>query len=157
MNDMVRTTPFTFFGISNRVEHQKLNQVAAKLPPVSVFVVQLSLRQTQALIKIKTIRWGIVPLAILLLNSTFILIGNMASGTLPLLIVLVLISACVCWRPSRTPKTPPGGSSAEKLNQVAALLLPGYLLLPGWVFAVQLDYSCRLISLWATVVNVYIE
>ena len=29
MNGMVRTTPFTFFGRSNRVEHQKLNQVAA--------------------------------------------------------------------------------------------------------------------------------
>ena len=33
MNGMVRTTPFTFFGMSNRVEHEKLNQVAAELPP----------------------------------------------------------------------------------------------------------------------------
>ena len=32
-NGMVRTTPSTFFGMSNRVEHQKLNQVAAELSP----------------------------------------------------------------------------------------------------------------------------
>ena len=36
--------------MSNRVEHQKLNQVAAELPPGWVFGVQLGLRQTQALI-----------------------------------------------------------------------------------------------------------
>ena len=76
--------------MSNRVEHQKLNQVAEELPPGLVFGVQLGLRQTQALIKIKTIRWG----------------------TLLLLILLVLIGACVCRRPSWTPKTQPGGSSA---------------------------------------------
>ena len=47
--------------MSNRVEHQKLNQVAAELPPGWVFGVQLGLRQTQALIKTKTIRRGKVP------------------------------------------------------------------------------------------------
>ena len=36
--------------MSNRVEHQKLNQVTAELPPGCVFGVQLGLRQTQALI-----------------------------------------------------------------------------------------------------------
>ena len=36
--------------MSNRVEHQKLNQVTAELPPGWVFGVQLGLRQTQALI-----------------------------------------------------------------------------------------------------------
>ena len=34
----------------NRVEHQKLNQVAAELPPGWVFGVQLGLRQTHALV-----------------------------------------------------------------------------------------------------------
>ena len=33
MNGMVRTTVYVFFGMSNRVEHQKLNVVAAELPP----------------------------------------------------------------------------------------------------------------------------
>ena len=33
MNGMVRTTPSTFFGMCNRVEHEKLNQVIAELPP----------------------------------------------------------------------------------------------------------------------------
>ena len=37
--------------MSNRVEHQKLNQVTAELPPGWVFGVQLGLRQTEALIK----------------------------------------------------------------------------------------------------------
>ena len=36
--------------MSNRVEHQKLNQVTAELPPGWVFGVQLGLRQTHALI-----------------------------------------------------------------------------------------------------------
>ena len=36
--------------MSNRVEHKKLNQVTAELPPGWVFGVQLGLRQTQALI-----------------------------------------------------------------------------------------------------------
>ena len=42
------------FDIGNRVEIQKLNQVAAELPPGWVFGVQLGLWQIQALIKIKT-------------------------------------------------------------------------------------------------------
>ena len=42
------------FDIDNRVEIQKLNQVAAELPPGWVFGVQLGLWQIQALIKIKT-------------------------------------------------------------------------------------------------------
>ena len=33
MNGMVRTTVYFFFGMSNRVEHQKLNQVGAEPPP----------------------------------------------------------------------------------------------------------------------------
>ena len=32
MNGVIRTTPFTFFLMSNRVERQKLNQLAAELP-----------------------------------------------------------------------------------------------------------------------------
>ena len=46
-----------------------------------------------------------MPAASLLLN-------NIAGGTFPLIIVFVLFSACVCRRPSWTPKTQPGGSSA---------------------------------------------
>ena len=43
--------------MSNRVEHQKLNQdVAAELQSGGVFGVQLCLLQKQALIKTKTIR-----------------------------------------------------------------------------------------------------
>ena len=42
------------FDIDNRVEIQKLNQVAAELPPGWVFGVQLGLWQIQALIKINT-------------------------------------------------------------------------------------------------------
>ena len=42
------------FDIDNRVEIQKLNQVAAELPPGWVFGVQLGVWQIQALIKIKT-------------------------------------------------------------------------------------------------------
>ena len=30
-NGKVRTTPSTFFGMSNRVQHQKLDQVAARV------------------------------------------------------------------------------------------------------------------------------
>ena len=56
-----------FSGMSNRVEHQKLNQVGAGRPPPGwVFGVQLGLRQTQALDKTKTIKRGKVPPAILL-------------------------------------------------------------------------------------------
>ena len=55
MNGMVRITPFTFLGMSNRVEHQKLNQVAAKLPPDWVSGVVLGLHQIEALIKTKII------------------------------------------------------------------------------------------------------
>ena len=97
--------------MSNRVEHQKLIQVAAELPPGWVFGVQLGFRQTQALIKKITIRRGKVPLAILVFSCKLLLKSNIAGGTF-LLIVLALISACVCRRPSWTPKTQPGGSSA---------------------------------------------
>ena len=98
--------------MSNRVEHQKLNQVAAELPPGWVFGVQLGLRRTQSLIKTKTIRRRKVPPVILLFSCKFLLRSNIAGGTFLLLIVLVLISICVCRRPSWTPKTQPGGSSA---------------------------------------------
>ena len=66
-----RSTP-RFCDMWNRVEHQKLNQVAAELPPGWVFGVQLGLRQTHALIKMKTIRRGKVPPAILLISSRLI-------------------------------------------------------------------------------------
>ena len=98
--------------MSNRVEHQKLNQVAAELPPGWVFGVQLGLRRTQSLIKTKTIRRRKVPPVILLFSCKLLLRSNIAGGTFLLLIVLVLISICVCRRPSWTPKTQPGGSSA---------------------------------------------
>ena len=62
--------------------------------------VQLGFRQTQAMIKMKTIRRGKVPPAILLLSSKLLLSSNEAGGTFPLLIVFVLFSACVCRRPS---------------------------------------------------------
>ena len=106
-----RFTP-RFNDMTYRVEHQKLNLIAAELPPGWVFGAQLGLRQTQALIKIKTIRRGKVPPSTLLLSIKLILFSNIAGGTLPLHIVLVLISACICRRPSWTPKTQPGGSSA---------------------------------------------
>ena len=112
MNCLVRTTPFTFFGMSNLVEHQKLNQVAAELPPAWGFGIQLSLRQTQTLMKRKTRRRGKVWPAILLFRCKLLLTRNVAGGNFPLLIFLVLISACVCRRPSWTPKTQAGGSSA---------------------------------------------
>ena len=32
-NGIVRITPITLFGMSNRVEKQKVNQVAVELPP----------------------------------------------------------------------------------------------------------------------------
>ena len=99
-------------NMSNRVEHQKLNQTTAELSFGWVFGVQLGLRQTQALIKTKTIRRRNVPPAKLLLSSKLLLRSHVAGGTLPLLIVLVLISACVCRRPSWTPKTQPNDSSA---------------------------------------------
>ena len=98
--------------MSNRVEHQKLNQVAAELPPGWVFGVQLGLRRGQSPIKTKTIRRRKVPPVILLFSRKLLLRGNIAGGTFLLLIVLVLISICVCRRPSWTPKTQPGGSSA---------------------------------------------
>ena len=96
--------------MSHRVEHQQLNQVAAELPPGWVFGVQLGLRQTQALIEIQTIRRGKVPPTILLISIKLLLFTNIAGGSLPLLIVLVLISACVCRRPRWTPKTQPNSA-----------------------------------------------
>ena len=98
--------------MSNRVEHQKLNQEAAELPPGWVFGVQLGLRQTQSLIKTKTIGRGRLPPATLLLRSKLLLNSNVTGGNLPLPIVLVLICDWFCRRPSWTPKTQPGGSSA---------------------------------------------
>ena len=96
----------------NRVEHQKLNQTTAELSFGWVFGVQLGLRQTQALIKTKTIGRRRVPPATLLLSSKLLISSNVAPGTLLLPIVVVLISACVCRRPSWTPKTQPNDSSA---------------------------------------------
>ena len=89
----------TFF-LGSRVEHQKLNQTIAELSFGLVFGVQLGFRQTQALIKTKTIRKRRVPQATLLLSSKLLVSSNVAGGTLPLLIDLVLISACGCRRPS---------------------------------------------------------
>ena len=76
------------------------------------FGVKFGLQQTHALIEIKTIRRGKVPPTILLKMSNLILISNVDGGTFPLLIVLILISACVCRRPIWKPKIQPGGSSA---------------------------------------------
>ena len=84
--------------MSNRVEQQKLDQVAPELPPGCIFGVQLGLRQAQALIKTKTIRSGKVPPAILLLSSVLLVNSNIAGGTFPLLIVLVIIGVCVSRR-----------------------------------------------------------
>ena len=98
--------------MSNRVELQKLNQTTAELSFGWVFGVQLGLRQTQALIKTTTIRRRRVPGATLLLISNLLLSSSVAGGTLLLPIVLVLISDCVCRRPSWTPKTQPNDSSA---------------------------------------------
>ena len=100
MNSMVRTTPFTFLGMSNRVEHQKLKQVAAELSPGRVFGLQLGLRETQAFMKTKTLRKRKVTPAILLFSNNLQLNSNIAGGNFPLLIFLVLISASVCRRPS---------------------------------------------------------
>ena len=77
------------YEISNRIEHQKLNQVAAELPPGWVFGVQLGLRQIEAVIKTKTIRRGKVPTSTLLLSIKLPLFSNIASGSLPVLVVLV--------------------------------------------------------------------
>ena len=96
--------------MSNRVEHQKLNQTTAELSFGWVFGVQLGLRQTQELIKMRTIRRGKVPPAILLFSCKLLLKSNKAVGTFLFLIVLVLISACVYRRPSWTPKTQPNCS-----------------------------------------------
>ena len=98
--------------MSNRVEHQKLNQVTAELPLDWVFGVKLGLRKTQELIKTQTIRRGKLPPAILQLSSNLLLNSIIADGTFSHLIVLVLISACVCRRPSWTPNTKISGSSA---------------------------------------------
>ena len=121
--------------MSNRVEHQKLNQVAAELPPGWVFGVQLGLRQTQALIKTKNIRRRKVPPAILLLcrkHYYFVVkllqSSNITSATFLLLIFL-------SWS---VPVSAEGRVEHQKLNQVGAARPP-----PGWVFGVQLDYSCH--------------
>ena len=58
------------------------------------------LSATQALIKTKTLRRGNVPPAILLLSCKLLLKSIIAGGTFLFLNVLVLISACVCRRPS---------------------------------------------------------
>ena len=76
------------------------------------YLIEFGLRQPQALINTLTMRRGKLPPAILLFSSKLLLGCNIAGGNFPLLIVLVLISACVCRRPSWTPKTQPGGSSA---------------------------------------------
>ena len=88
--------------MSSQVEHQKKGNEPAihKCPFGFGFGVQLGLRQTQALIKIKTITRGNVPPATLLLSSVLLLNSNIADGTFPLLIVFVLIDICACRKPS---------------------------------------------------------
>ena len=83
-----------------------------------MFGVQLGLRQAQALIEAKTIRRGKVPPAILLLSSKLLLSSNVAGGTFPLLIGLVLINSCVL------PKAELNNKNVTRY-QVAPLLLPG--------------------------------
>ena len=125
----IRITPYTVYSVRwgtyflvIRVEHQKLNQTTAELSFGWVFGVQLGLRQTQSLIKTKTIRRRNVPPVILLFSCRLLLRGNIAGGTFLLLIVLVLISACVCRRPSWTPETQPNGAVHGFLRQVEYLL-----------------------------------
>ena len=72
------------------------------------------LRQTQALIKTKTIRRGKVPPATLLLSSKLLLSSNEAGGTFPLLIVFVY----------SVPVSAEGRVEHLKLNQEAAKLSP---------------------------------
>ena len=93
------------------------------------------LRQTQALIKTKNIRRRKVPPAILLLcrkHYYFVVkllqSSNITSGTFLLLIFL-------SWS---VPVSAEGRVEHQKLNQVGAARPP-----PGWVFGVQLDYSCH--------------
>ena len=67
------------------------------------------------MIKMKTIRRGKVPPAILLLSSKLLLSSNEAGGTFPLLIVLSYL----------VPVSAEGRVEHQKLNQEAALLPPG--------------------------------
>ena len=82
------------------------------MPPGWASGVQLGLRQTQALIRTKTMRRGRMQHVTLVFSSKLLLSSNIDDCTLPLLIVSVWISACVCRRPSWTPKAQPGGISA---------------------------------------------
>ena len=76
--------------MSNRVEHQKLNQLTAELPPGWVFGGHWLIFITYSYIII--VIWFII----------YRFTGNWSN----------LRSACVCRRPSCTPQTQPGGSSA---------------------------------------------
>ena len=83
-----------FSGMSNRVEHQKQNQPAIEKWPFGfIFGVQLGLRQTQALVKTKTIKRGKVPPVILQLcrKHYYFVVKlqhscNMSGGTFHILI-----------------------------------------------------------------------
>ena len=75
---MVATTIAIF--LVHRVEHQNRG---------FAFGAQLGFRQTQALIKTKTIKRGKVPPATLLLSSKLLLSSNVPGGTFLLFIVLV--------------------------------------------------------------------
>ena len=67
------------------------------------------------MVKMKTIRKGKVPPAILLLSIKLLLRSNIAVGSFPLLIVLN----------QSVPESVEGRVEHQKLNQVAALLLLG--------------------------------
>ena len=110
-----------------RVEHQKLNQEAALLPSGWVFGVQLDFACHKKRDVTRVMPHWFICLTLYTAHffrnkkekfhqlyyyrSKLLLSSNVAFGTFPL-IVFILIIACLCRRPSWTPKTQRGGSSA---------------------------------------------
>ena len=123
--------------MSNRVQHQKLNQVTAELPPGWVFGVQLGLRQTQALI-----------------NTYHIILIQHHSSSID-----SLETDPTCGKLDHFPES---GEWHMMMNECDVIGINQCLCLPKaelntknstrWqrVFGVQLDYSCRLKSVSST-------
>ena len=97
------TNPNIIHGFSRKLNHF--------FSGISNRVVQLGLRQPQALINTLTMRRGKLPPAILLFSSKLLLSCNIAGGNFPLLIVLVLISACGCRKICRKKSDPPNAEN----------------------------------------------